>query len=46
MISEVRGINKNCILPGAGSSDLIFLSLKVLLNETSKVLIIDPCYGE
>ena len=46
VISEVRGINNNCILPGAGSSDLIFLSLKALLNETSKVLIIDPCYGE
>jgi histidinol-phosphate/aromatic aminotransferase/cobyric acid decarboxylase-like protein/N-acyl-L-homoserine lactone synthetase len=46
VISEVRGINKHCILPGAGSSDLIFLSLRTLLNETSKVLIIDPCYGE
>lgn len=46
VIAEVRGIHKRCILPGAGSSDLIFLSLRTFLNESSKVLIIDPCYGE
>ncbi len=46
VISEVRGVKKSCILPGAGSSDLIFLFFKTFLNETSRVLIIDPCYGE
>ncbi|MEP7251610.1 MAG: aminotransferase class I/II-fold pyridoxal phosphate-dependent enzyme [Ginsengibacter sp.] len=46
VIAQVRGINKQCILPGAGSSDLIFLALRSLLNKMSKVLIIDPCYGE
>lgn len=46
VISGVRGVSKNCILPGAGSSDLIFLALRALLSNTSRVLIIDPCYGE
>ncbi|MEO7119619.1 MAG: histidinol-phosphate transaminase, partial [Ginsengibacter sp.] len=46
VISQVRGIKKQCILPGAGSSDLIFLALRSLLNKMSRVLIIDPCYGE
>lgn len=46
IIAEVRGIKEQYILPGAGSSDLIFLSLTKLLNKKSNVLIIDPCYGE
>jgi histidinol-phosphate/aromatic aminotransferase/cobyric acid decarboxylase-like protein/N-acyl-L-homoserine lactone synthetase len=46
VLSEVRGVNEHCILPGAGSSDLIFLALQTFLKRTSKVLIIDPCYGE
>ena len=46
VIAEVRGIKEKNILPGAGSSDLIFLSLTVLLSKKSRVLIIDPCYGE
>ena len=46
VIAEVRGLKEQCILTGAGSSDLIFLSLMNLLNKKSKVLIIDPCYGE
>ncbi len=46
VIAEVRGIKEQYILPGAGSSDLIFLALRSLLNKRSKVLIIDPCYGE
>jgi histidinol-phosphate/aromatic aminotransferase/cobyric acid decarboxylase-like protein len=46
VISAVRGVNKHCILPGAGSSDLIFLALQMFLNKSSSVLIIDPCYGE
>ncbi len=45
-IATARGLNEQNILPGAGSSDLIFLSLRSLLNPGSRVLIIDPCYGE
>lgn len=46
VIAEKRGIKSTQILPGAGSSDLIFLALTRLLSKASKVLIIDPCYGE
>ena len=46
VISTLRGVHEQQILPGAGSSDLIFLALPCLLNQQSKVLILDPCYGE
>lgn len=46
VIAETRGVQSTQILPGAGSSDLIFLALTRLLTRASKVLIIDPCYGE
>ena len=46
VIAETRGIKEFCILHGAGSSDLIFLAFRTFLNKNSKVLIIDPCYGE
>jgi len=46
VISDVRGIKEYCILSGAGSSDLIFLAFRTFLNENSRVLIIDPSYGE
>ena len=46
VIAKVRGINEASVLPGAGSSDLIFLALQHFLNSHSKVLILDPCYGE
>lgn len=45
-IAAVRKIPTACILPGAGSSNLIFLALRSFLNKSSRVLIIDPCYGE
>ena len=45
-IARIRGINTECILPGAGSSDLIFLGLQHWLTSKSKVLILDPTYGE
>ncbi|MFC1698757.1 aminotransferase class I/II-fold pyridoxal phosphate-dependent enzyme [Candidatus Omnitrophota bacterium] len=45
-IARVRNIDPGCILPGAGSSDLIFLALRQWLNLYSKVLILDPTYGE
>jgi histidinol-phosphate/aromatic aminotransferase/cobyric acid decarboxylase-like protein len=34
------------ILPGAGSSDLIFAGLRHWLSSDSRVLILDPMYGE
>ena len=45
-IAQARGVPGNCLLPGAGSSDLIFLALTNLLNRNTKALILDPCYGE
>ena len=33
-------------MPGAGSSDLIFLALRHWLTAASRVLILDPTYGE
>jgi histidinol-phosphate/aromatic aminotransferase/cobyric acid decarboxylase-like protein len=45
-IARVRGVRPECILPGAGSSDLIFLALRHWLTPASRVLILDPTYGE
>lgn len=45
-IARVRGVQPENILPGAGSSDLIFLALRHWLNTDSRVLILDPTYGE
>ena len=45
-ISKHRELNQNSILPGAGSSDLIFRIFNHWLNRSSKVLLLDPSYGE
>jgi len=45
-ISEHRRLNRESILPGAGSSDLIFRIFNQWLRPSSKVLILDPTYGE
>ncbi len=45
-IARVRGVDPRCILPGAGSSDLIFLAFREWLRPDSRVLILDPTYGE
>ena len=45
-ISEARGLDPTGILPGAGSSNLMFLALREWLSPSSRVLILDPCYGE
>jgi histidinol-phosphate/aromatic aminotransferase/cobyric acid decarboxylase-like protein/N-acyl-L-homoserine lactone synthetase len=45
-IARVRGVRPECILPGAGSSDLIFMALRHWLTAASRVLILDPSYGE
>ena len=45
-IASVRGVQPENLLPGAGSSDLIFLALRHWLTAASRVLILDPTYGE
>lgn len=45
-IAKARGIDVANVLPGAGSSDLIFLALREWLTSKSRVLILDPTYGE
>src|SRR5206468_11262015 len=46
VIARARGVDERCVLPGAGSSDLIFLALRHWLDASSRVLILDPMYGE
>lgn len=45
-IAKARGLQPYNILPGAGSSDLIFLAFREWLTPASRVLILDPTYGE
>jgi histidinol-phosphate/aromatic aminotransferase/cobyric acid decarboxylase-like protein len=46
VIARARGVGVDHILPGAGSSDLIFAALKAWVTRRSRVLILDPMYGE
>lgn len=45
-IAEARGVQPASVLAGAGSSDLIFRALPRWLNCSSRVLLLDPTYGE
>src|ERR1041385_912788 len=45
-IAQARGVESKNILPGAGSSDLIFRALRTWLTPNSHALILDPTYGE
>jgi histidinol-phosphate/aromatic aminotransferase/cobyric acid decarboxylase-like protein/GNAT superfamily N-acetyltransferase len=45
-IAEARGVKPRHVLPGAGSSDLIFRALRQWLSPRSHVLLLDPTYGE
>lgn len=45
-IAEARGVRAHNVLPGAGSSDLIFRALRHWLGQKSHCLILDPTYGE
>lgn len=45
-IAAARGITPDCILTGGGSSALIFLAFAHWLNRSSRVLVLDPTYGE
>jgi histidinol-phosphate/aromatic aminotransferase/cobyric acid decarboxylase-like protein len=45
-IARARGVSADNILPAAGSSDLIYLAFRQWLTSRSRVLILDPSYGE
>src|SRR5205823_5946255 len=45
-IAEARSVPAESLVPGAGSSDLIFRHLHSWLNPDSKVLLLNPTYGE
>jgi histidinol-phosphate/aromatic aminotransferase/cobyric acid decarboxylase-like protein len=45
-IAAARDLDPAAILPGAGSSDLIFRALPRWLSRTSRVVLLDPTYGE
>jgi len=45
-IAHARSVAPENILPGGGSSDLIFRALRHWLTPASSVLILDPTYGE
>lgn len=45
-IATARGVPASRILPGSGSSDLIFLAFGQWLTAESRVLLLDPTYGE
>jgi histidinol-phosphate/aromatic aminotransferase/cobyric acid decarboxylase-like protein len=45
-IAATRALPEPCVLPHAGSSALIFLALRQWLTPRSRVLLLDPCYGE
>ncbi|MEE9369820.1 MAG: aminotransferase class I/II-fold pyridoxal phosphate-dependent enzyme [Pontiella sp.] len=45
-IAKTRGTKIENILTGGGSSPLIFLAFRHWLNPSSRVLLLDPTYGE
>ncbi len=45
-VADARGVKPCNVLPGAGSSDLIFRAFREWLTQSSRVLILDPTYGE
>jgi histidinol-phosphate/aromatic aminotransferase/cobyric acid decarboxylase-like protein/N-acyl-L-homoserine lactone synthetase len=45
-ISRARGVPVASLVPGAGSSALIFTAFQRWLTRDSRVLILDPMYGE
>jgi histidinol-phosphate/aromatic aminotransferase/cobyric acid decarboxylase-like protein/GNAT superfamily N-acetyltransferase len=45
-IADARGVKPQNVLPGGGSSDLIFRAFREWLTPASRALILDPTYGE
>lgn len=46
VVARARGVAPENILPAAGSSDAIFLAFRDWLKPSSRVLILEPTYGE
>jgi len=46
VISRARAVPETCVLAAAGSSALIFSAFRAWLNSNSRVLLLDPMYGE
>lgn len=45
-IATARGVSESTLVLGAGSSDLIFRAFQNWLTHNSRVLLLDPTYGE
>jgi histidinol-phosphate/aromatic aminotransferase/cobyric acid decarboxylase-like protein len=45
-IAAARRVPDRCLVPGAGSSSLIYLAFRHWLCPSSRVLLFDPTYGE
>ena len=45
-IARARGVDERFLVPGGGSSALVFLALRHWLTRTSRVLLVAPTYGE
>ncbi|HWJ47987.1 MAG TPA: histidinol-phosphate transaminase [Candidatus Udaeobacter sp.] len=45
-VARGRGVPAECVVPAAGSSELIFLAFREWLKPDSRVLLFDPSYGE
>jgi histidinol-phosphate/aromatic aminotransferase/cobyric acid decarboxylase-like protein len=45
-ISRARQVPRECLAPGAGSSDLVFRAFLRWLKPDARVLLLDPTYGE
>lgn len=45
-IAAVRDVPADCVVPGAGSSDLIYRAFLQWLSPAARVLLLDPTYGE
>jgi histidinol-phosphate/aromatic aminotransferase/cobyric acid decarboxylase-like protein/GNAT superfamily N-acetyltransferase len=45
-IAKARGLDRDAIVVGAGSSDLIYRTIPRLIGKGSRVLLMQPTYGE
>jgi histidinol-phosphate/aromatic aminotransferase/cobyric acid decarboxylase-like protein len=45
-IAKARNIPEDCILTGAGTSSLMYQAIPRLIDSNSKVVVMDPMYGE
>lgn len=45
-IAEARTVPEECVLPGGGSSQLIYAALPQLIKAGSRALLLEPTYGE